>query len=382
MKISQSQKSKQSTTEDRFFQVALSMLPLVGGTTARQLINYCGSAEAVFSTPSRRLAKIPGVGPKVMEGIKKSSLVLQKAEKEIQRCADAGISILPYNDAQYPERLRHIYDAPILLYYQGQADLNHHRIISLVGTRQATAYGREVVERIVCDLQMYQPIIVSGLAYGIDICAHRSAIKHNLLTIGVMGSGMNVIYPAVHRQDAEVMKEKGGLLTENPLDIRPDARKFPARNRIIAALSDATIVVEAATKGGALITADLANSYDREVFAVPGNWNQAYSTGANQLIKKHQAHILTQAKDLVEILNWDIDIDKIPDKLNNEVDLPLEPVELAVLEVLTQESKPMLLDMLSWHSQIAVNKLAGVLLNLELKGLVRSLPGKRYEWMK
>jgi len=371
-----------SGSESKLYHVGLSMLPHVGGTLAKQLINYCGSAEAVFTSPVRHLSRIPGIGEKIIGGIKNSSTILDRAEREIIKCEQEEVQILTYSDEAYPERLRHIFDAPILLYYKGQAKLNQSRVISIVGTRQATAYGKEVVATIVNELSTYQPLIVSGLAYGIDIHAHRAALKAALPTIGVMGNGMDTIYPAMHRQDASQMLLNGCLLTENPLGTKPDARKFPARNRIIAALSDATIVVEAAVKGGALITANLANDYDREVFAVPGNWNQPYSKGCTKLIKEYKAHILTQATDVVELLNWDVDAPKGEEKQKPVFQVELDNEEQQLVDVLAKQTEAMQLDVLSWHTQFSVSKLAAVLLTLEFKGVIRSLPGKKFQLVR
>ncbi|WPP53081.1 DNA-processing protein DprA [Catalinimonas niigatensis] len=372
--------SSHSGIDTKIYQVALSMLPFVGGTLARQLINYCGSAEAVFTSPIRHLSRIPGIGEKIIGGIKNASSVLDQAEKEVFRCHQEGIEILAYTDEKFPGRLRHIYDAPILLYYKGKADLNHHRMLSIVGTRQATAYGKEVVEKLISELLPYQAIIVSGLAYGIDILAHRMALQVGLPTVGIMGSGMDIIYPAVHKRDAWQMLEEGGILTENPLGTKPDARKFPARNRIIAALTDATIVVEAAAKGGALITANFANEYDREVFAVPGSWNQTYSTGCNKLIKEHKAHILVQANDIVEMLNWDFTESPAKKKENKPViQVAIDEQEQRVVDVLIQQTEAMIMDTISWHAQLSVSQLASVLLSLEFKGVIRALPGKKYQ---
>lgn len=366
--------------EEKLYQVAMSMLPHVGGTLAKQLINYCGSAEAVFTSPIRHLSRIPGIGDKIIGGIRNSKLVLDKAENEIKACDKQGIEIISYTDKKYPERLRQIYDAPVLIYYQGTVDLAARRMVSIVGTRQATAYGREVIDRLLDDLLPYQPSIVSGLAYGIDIHAHRASLRANLPTIGVMGSGIDIIYPAVHRRDAEEMKERGGLLTENPLGTRPDARKFPARNRIIAALCEATIVVEAAEKGGALITANLANDYDREVFAVPGNWEQPYSQGCNKLIREHKAHILSRSDDVIEILNWDQDNETVPAiQPMPQPKIEVDQEEKRVIDILTEKTEAILFDTLSWHTRMPVNKLASVLLSLEFKGIVRSLPGRKYQ---
>jgi len=379
-----SQPADQQLDEARVYQVALSMLPLVGGALAKQLINYCGSAEAVFRSPVRHLQRIPGIGEKIINGIRNASGVLDRAEEEIERCRKQGIAILAYSDQQYPERLRQIYDAPVVLYYQGDVDLNHYRMISIVGTRQATAYGREVVNLLLEELRVYQPVVVSGLAYGIDISAHRAALRLGLPTIGVMGSGMDIIYPAVHRKEAETMKTEGGLLTENPLGTKPDARKFPARNRIIAALCDATIVIEAAEKGGALITANLANDYDREVFAVPGNWGQPYSQGCNKLIREHKAHILSRSQDVVEMLNWDQDTNTVSKKeaVSPKITVEIDTEEKTVVDALNEKNEAVLFDVLSWHTQMPVNKLASVLLSLEFKGIVKSLPGKKYQLIR
>lgn len=370
--------------DQKIYQVALSMLPLVGGALAKQLINYCGSAEAVFRSPVRHLQRIPGIGEKIIGGIRNASAILDRAEREIESCRKQEIRILAYNDEAYPERLRQIYDAPVVLYYQGNADLNHARMISMVGTRQATAYGREVVNQLLDEIRAYQPVIVSGLAYGIDISVHRAALRLGLPTIGVMGSGIDIIYPAVHRKEAEIMKTGGGLLTENPLGTKPDARKFPARNRIIAALCDATIVVEAAEKGGALITANLANDYDREVFAVPGNWGQAYSQGCNKLIREHKAHILSRPHDVVEMLNWDQEPNTVSAgrPVQPEITIEIDSDEKTVVDALNDKQEAVLLDALSWHTQMPVNKLASVLLSLEFKGIVKSLPGKKYQLTK
>jgi DNA processing protein len=374
----------QEVEEKKIYQVALSMLPLVGGALAKQLINYCGSAEAVFRSPTRHLQRIPGIGEKIIGNIRNPSAILDRAEKEVNHCQQQGIAILSYTDEMYPERLRQIYDVPVVLYYQGNVDLNHARIISVVGTRQATAYGREIVDMLLRELQPFHPVVVSGLAYGIDISVHRAALRLGLPTIGVMGSGIDIIYPALHKKDAMKMVPQGGLLTENPLGTKPDARKFPARNRIIAALCDATVVVEAAEKGGALITANLANDYDREVFAVPGNWGQPYSQGCNKLIREHKAHILSRPQDMVELLNWDQEYNSHwkKEKQHSVIDVEIDAEERIVVDTLNEKREAVLFDVLSWHTSMPVNKLASVLLSLEFKGVVKTLPGKKYQLTK
>ncbi|MEQ9443071.1 MAG: DNA-processing protein DprA [Cyclobacteriaceae bacterium] len=363
------------------YHIALSMTPMIGGSLARQLINYCGSAEAVFRSKPSQLGRIPGIGPKILASLKGHRHLLDEAQQEIERCAQQGISILTYQHPQYPERLRHIYDVPLVLYYKGTADLNHHRIISIVGTRQATSYGIEMLQEITATLAQYDVLIVSGLAYGIDIQAHRLASQYHIPTVAVMANGMDQIYPAVHRKDALSFTKHGGLLTESPLGTKPEARKFPARNRIIAGLADAVIVVEAAAKGGALITADLANDYDREVFAVPGNVHQKYSEGCNQLVQQHKAHLLSRGEDVIKMLNWDLEgvVTTSQHERPREIPEGLNENEQKVYEILAQYPDGLVLDKISWYTQLSVSQLAAVLLSLEFNQHIRSRPGNRYK---
>ena len=363
------------------YYVALSMIPLVGGVIARQLINHCGSAEAVFSDSSRHLERIPGIGPKIKHHLSQRYRLLDEAQREVERCAHQGIQVITLGSAQYPERLRHIYDAPIVLFYRGNASLDHAKIIGVVGTRQATDYGRRVTEDLIASLAPHEVLIVSGLAYGIDITAHRAALRAGLSTVGVMASGLDIVYPAVHRPDARQMLEQGGLLTESPLGTKPDGPRFPARNRIIAGLSDAVVVVEAAEKGGALITARLANDYDREVFAVPGSLHQKYARGCHRLIKEHQARLLTDSEDIIKILNWDLPVSKAAKARRHpseEALMDLSDEEKVIVGMLAEQPSGMITDDLSRQSRITVNQLASVLLGLEFKQIVRALPGRKY----
>ena len=365
------------------YYVALSMIPLVGGVIARQLISHCGSAEAVFSDSFRHLERVPGIGPKIRHHLSQRHRLLADAQQEVERCAAQGIQVITLGSALYPERLRHIYDAPIVLFYRGTASLDHAKIIGVVGTRQATDYGRRVTEELVAALAHHEVLIVSGLAYGIDITAHRAALRAGLPTVGVMASGLDIIYPAVHRNDAQQMTERGGLLTESLLGTKPDGPRFPARNRIIAGLSDAVVVVEAAEKGGALITARLANDYDREVFAVPGSLQQKYSRGCHRLIKEHQARLLTDSEDIVTILNWDLSTGKRANPPRRapgeEVLMRLNDEEKTVVGMLAEQPKGMITDDISRQAEITVNQLASVLLSLEFKQIVQALPGRKYK---
>ena len=370
------------TVDTAAYHVALSMIPLVGGVIARQLINHCGSAEAVFSDSFRHLERIPGIGPKIKHHLSQRHRLLDEAQCEVERCADQGVRVITLASDQYPERLRHIYDAPIVLFYRGSASLDHPKIIGVVGTRQATDYGRRVTEDLIASLAQHEVLIVSGLAYGIDITAHRAALRAGLPTVGVMASGLDIIYPAVHRNDAQQMLEQGGLLTESPLGTKPDGPRFPARNRIIAGLTDAVVVVEAAEKGGALITARLANDYDREVFAVPGSLHQKYARGCHRLIKEHQARLLTDSEDIIKILNWDLPTSqtaKARRHPSEEALMDLNNDEKVVVGMLAEQPSGMITDDISRQSRITVHQLASVLLGLEFKQIVRALPGRKYK---
>lgn len=362
---------------DNQYQIALTLVPGVGSILIRQLISYCGSAPDVFRAPLARLLKVPGIGAVTARALLKPG-VLAEAERVGQRLEKMGATALFYTDKTFPARLKTLYDAPALLYFLGSGTLNAPRTIGLVGTRQATDYGRRVTAEIIEALVPYGVHVISGLAYGIDIAAHRASLANSLPTIGVMASGLDVIYPNGHQKTATEMRGLGGLLTESPPGTKPDAHLFPARNRIIAGLSDAVVVVEAAAKGGALITAEYANNYHRDVFAVPGQLNQTFSAGCNKLIRENKAQIYTSPKDLIEALNWDAPLEQVSRK-NQAPPLPVDITEeesqvLALLRQATDRH----IDDLSWQSQIPMGRLASLLLSLEFRGFVRSLPGKKY----
>lgn len=358
---------------EALYQLGLAVAPGVGDVLIRQLVSYCGSAEAVFKSTASRLVRIPGIGEVTARSVLNPT-VLREAETALHRIERLGVRLFFYTDADYPDRLKTLYDAPALLLHQGTTDLNAARTIGIVGTRQATDYGRRITEELVQALKPYQPLIISGLAYGIDIAAHRASLLHQLPTVGVMASGIDIIYPSVHKKTAQDMLANGGLLTENLPGVKPDARLFPARNRIIAGLSDVVIVVEAAAKGGALITAEYANNYHRDVFAVPGLVGQTFSQGCNKLIRENKAQIYTRPEDIIEALNWDQPIRTEAAPLPN---LNFTEEESQILTLLRGQSD-VHVDDLSWRSQIPLGRLASLLLNLEFQGYVRSLPGKRY----
>jgi DNA processing protein len=364
--------------DEKIFQVSLSMIPGIGDVTAKTLLSYCGSAREIFKKSKQQLAKIPGIGLVNADKIK-SFTRFSDAENEIEKCAQHHIEILFFADKRYPKKLKHAPDSPTVLYYKGNADLDNPKMVAIVGTRKSTSYGREFTEKLVEQLSAHKALIVSGLAYGIDINAHNAALKYGLDTVGVMASGQDVIYPSIHRGIAMQMLNQGGILTELKIGEKPEAHNFPARNRIIAGMCDVTIVIEAAEKGGALITAEIANSYNRDVFALPGDAGKRYSLGCNNLIKSHKAHLLTSVKDIEYIMNWD------PQSISTTTEdkyydfAKLSSEERVVIETLNGLSDGLVLDELSWKSQIPLNKLASILLNLEFSGIVKTIPGKKYK---
>lgn len=353
------------------------MVPGIGDITSKTLVSYCGSAPGVFKKNRNLLSKIPGIGQINADKII-SFNNFTAAEAEIEKCIKHDIDILFFTDSSYPKKLKHAPDSPTILFYRGKANLNNYKTVAIVGTRKSTGYGREFTENIVEKLALHNALIVSGLAYGIDINAHKSAMKYGLDTIGVMASGLDIIYPDLHRRTAAEMLNQGGLLTEFKIGMKPEAHHFPSRNRIIAGMCDVIIVIEAAKKGGALITAEIANSYNRDVFALPGDIGKKYSEGCNNLIKSNKAHLLTSIKDIEYIMNWEPQInhpnseDKYFDysKLSNE--------ERTVIETLKLTADGMILDELSWKSQIPLNKLASILLNMEFNGVIKNMPGNKY----
>lgn len=356
-------------------QLALTFVPGIGDVLSKNLISYCGSAEEIFKTSRMKLLQIPGIGPKMAASILKSDC-LSKAEKEIQFLNKNKIKAIFYNDAAYPKRLKNCIDAPILLFYNGNADLNKRRVISIVGTRKATAYGKLLCEELIDYLKDYDVLVVSGLAYGIDISAHKACVKHNVTTVGILGHGLDRLYPAQHRNVADRMIENGGLLTEFPSQTNPDRENFPKRNRIIAGISDATVVVEASIKGGALITAEIANSYNRDVFTFPGRIGDEFSEGCNFLVRFNKAGLLTSYADLAEQLGW---LENMLPIRKQQLLFPLElsADEKHIYEML-QSTEQIGIDDLSIKTKLPVSNLAMNLLNLEMQGLVRSLPGKSY----
>jgi DNA processing protein len=363
--------------QEKLYQIALLLSEGVGDITIRQLISYCGSAEAVLKTNVGKLIKIPGIQEITARKILKSDTI-SLAEKQLELAEKNKVKLLFYLDANYPERLKRNYDSPSMLYYKGNIDLNQAKIIGIVGTRNASEYGKRTTEDIVEGFRDQNALIVSGLAYGIDIAAHKASIKYGLPTIGVMASGLDFMYPAIHKKTAETMCQNGGYMSEQSFGRQPSPKYFPARNRIIAGMSDAVIVVEAAAKGGALITAEYANNYHKDVFAVPGNIGNVTSEGCNLLIKNNKAQIFTSVTHVVEALNWDMTSKENRPQSAPLLDMSVFTDDEAQVLSLLREKKELQIDELAWLTQMHMNKLASLLLNLEFNGYVKSMAGKKY----
>jgi DNA processing protein len=364
-------------SQNKLYEVALSQIDNVGDITIRHLISYCGSAEAVFKAPKSKITAIPGIGEVVYNSLQ-DKLSLTKAELIISKSEKANAKILHYLDADYPKRLKNIYDAPAILYLKGNCDLNFDKSLGIVGTRRASDYGKSIADKIVEDLIEFNPFIISGLAYGIDIAAHKAALKFNVPTIAVLAGGLDKIYPKEHFKYLEKIEENGAILSERPFGDEPIRSGFLARNRIIAGLSDAVVVVESAAKGGAMVTAEYANNYHKEVFAVPGNIGISSSEGCNALIDKNKARIFTKSLNIVEALNWDLTTET-KTNYSKEIDLSNFTDEETLVISMLRDNGEMLIDDLSWKSQLSMNKLASILLNLEFQSIVKPLPGKKFK---
>lgn len=361
--------------QELFYLLALLKVDGVGDIMAKKLLTYCGNAEDVFNTKINQIAAIDGVGSVLLRNLKDRT-VFEKANQELEFIKSDGIKVSFFQDEDYPERLKHCIDSPVLIFSSGNINLKNKKIISIVGTRQITSYGTEFCKKLIEDLAPLDPVIVSGFAYGVDIVAHQLAMDYNLQTIGVLAHGLNQIYPKTHKKYMAKMEENGGFITEFWSSSNPDKEKFVRRNRIVAGMTEATIVIESADKGGSLITANLANDYNRDVFAVPGRVTDKYSQGCNNLIKTQKANVLTSAADLVYILNWDIENRAIP--VQKQLFVELGPEEQKVYDFLLKNGKE-LLDSISLQCDLPIYKISGLLLNMELKGVIRPLPGKLFE---
>jgi DNA processing protein len=363
------------TTQELFYLLALQKVEGIGDIMTKKLLFHFQNAEAVFNAKPKELNQIDGVGSFIVKNLAHKA-VFQDAEKELEFISKNEIQTLYFQDENYPFRLKHCADGPVLLFASGNIDFSNKKTVSIVGTREITNYGSAFCKILIEDLAALNPIIISGFAYGVDIVAHQLAMENNLQTIGVLAHGLNQIYPKGHKKYMARMEQNGGFITEFWSHSNPDKENFVRRNRIVAGISEATIVIESAEKGGSLITANIANDYNRDVFAVPGRTTDKYSQGCNNLIKTQRANAITSAADLIYMLNWDV---KTSAKtIQKQLFVALEPEEQQLYDYLLKNGKQ-LLDVMALQCQFSIQKTAVLLLNMELKGIVRPLPGKEFE---
>jgi DNA processing protein len=362
-------------SQEIFCQIALSFVPQIGPITARNLIAHLGSAEEIFRATPTALAKVPGIGPMVINELKDSSIALKLAEEEINWALDHQVEVISFLDERYPDRLRENADAPIVLYFKGNSfdTLRQMRIVSIVGTRIPSDYGRLLCEEITQGLKEYGVVVVSGLAFGVDQTAHKTAVQHQMTNFGILGHGLSRVYPEEHVALSEKMILNGGLITEFPHLTGPNRENFPMRNRIIAGLCQALVVIETAEQGGSMITANLAMGYHRDLFAVPGRSKDAKSRGCNKLIKDNKATLIESAADIANAMGWK----KGKKVVQKSLFASMSPEYQKLLDII-RLSPEISIDDLSFKSGIKGGLLASYILDLEFQGVMRTLPGKRY----
>ncbi|WP_338732201.1 DNA-processing protein DprA [Mangrovimonas cancribranchiae] len=365
------------TEQQLIYTLALQHIPNIGDITAKKLIQYCGSPEAVLTEKKQNLLKIDGIGTSTIRDVF-GKHHLKAAEEELKYIKNNNITCLYFLDSDYPERLKHCIDGPILLFQRGQINIKNQPILSVVGARKITVNGMAFCEKLIEEMAIYNPIIVSGFAYGTDITAQKAALKHNLQTIGCLAHGLNQIYPKTHKKYVADVEKHGGFFTDFWSTAVFDRKNFLKRNRIIAGLSEATVVIESAEKGGSLVTADIANSYNRDVFAAPGRVTDKMSEGCNNLIKFQKAHLLSNPLDIPLMLNWKLEDDAKQQPIQKQLFVELGDDEKKVYNYLKQHNKQ-LLDVIALECKIPIYKMASILLNMELKGVIRPLPGKQFE---
>ncbi|GHT62863.1 DNA processing protein DprA [Bacteroidia bacterium] len=365
--------------QNLIYQIGITLVKGIGSTIAKQIIEKVNDISWVFKEKKHLLERIPGLSRRVIDEIHNSE-VLKRAEQEVLFIEKNKIIPLFITNASYPKRLQECIDSPVMLYYRGNTDLNAAKVVSIVGTRNASAYGRDMTDHLLHDIKEKFPetLIVSGLAYGIDIFAHRAALRENLPTVSILAHGLDRIYPAVHRNTAIEMLNNGGLLTDFMSETNPDRQNFVKRNRIIAGIADCTIVVESAEKGGALITANIADSYNRDLFAYPGKAGDRYSEGCNALIKYRKAALVTSAQDVFREMNWDVQSQAAGRQaVQRNLFIDLDPEEKRITDLLSKMENTQL-NVLAIELDWPVSKLSGVLFELEMKGVIRCKPGGVY----
>ena len=361
---------------ESYYMIALLEIPSIGSTIAKNLIEKFGSAQQIFSLSFEKLKGLGNVGGHIIEAIEKEH-IFNTAREQINYSETNGIEILNYFEPKYPQRLKHCSDAPLILYFKGTCDLNNMKIVGIVGTRNATTYGKQMCKSVIEELAEQNVLIVSGLAYGIDVNAHQEALNHNTPTIGILAHGLDTIYPKGHSSIAQRMTIKGGLIIEHKTKTRPNRENFPKRYRIVAGMCDAIIVVESAITGGSMITAKLGNDYNRDVFSIPGRLGDKYSEGCNHLIKTNQAHLLQASKDISYILGWN-NVKKQPKVIQKQLFIELNTEEQNLIDAITKQTTATI-DDIAYSLQLPISQVSTQLLMLEFKGLIKQLPGKIYE---
>jgi DNA processing protein len=364
-------------TNDLLYQLALTQVPQIGCVHAKLLIQQFKTAEAIFKAKGAELEKTEGIGSVRARCIKTFN-GFAPLEKEIAFIEKYKIKPLFINQPAYPQRLLHCYDSPTMLFYRGNANLNAARMVAVIGTRNNSAYGKHLTQQLVQELAAYDALVVSGLAFGIDAIAHKAALNHDLQTVGVLAHGLDSLYPSEHTGLAkDMIKQGGGLLTEYYSNITAEKHHFPIRNRIVAGMSDAVIVVETGIKGGSMITAELANGYNRDVFAFPGKVTDAKSAGCNALIKNNKAVLLTETQELAEMLGWSAPAAKNI-QAQKELFVNLNAEEKTIVEILN-EKQPVHIDELNLRCGLSTSSIAAAIINLELQNIIQALPGKMYQ---
>ncbi|MBS1513111.1 MAG: DNA-protecting protein DprA [Bacteroidetes bacterium] len=361
-------------SSDLLYQIALTLVPNIGDVQAKALVNHYGSAKDIFKARKKELETIEGIGAVRAKSIKEFA-DFSSSEAEMAFIEQYNITPLFLTHPDYPRRLLNCYDCPTLLYYKGNANLNSARVISVVGTRNHSEYGKHVAEKLVTDLAAYGVLVVSGLAFGIDTIAHKAALKNNLSTVGVLAHGLDRMYPPQNKTLAKQMTDQGGLLTDYISNTEPGKQNFPRRNRIVAGMCDALVVVETAAKGGSLITAELANGYNKDVFAFPGKTTDSKSEGCNLFIKQNKASLITCAADIAELMNWDTSAASTPKQKQLFVELTADE---KIITALLQQQPVMQVDELYFKSGLSSSAMAQALLMLEMNGIITTMPGKMY----
>ena len=365
-------------SEELLYQIGLTLIEGIGDVNAKSLLAYCGSAKEVFKQKEPHLLKIPGIGSAWAKSIIQSKTVLKRAEEEIQFIEKYKITPLFFTDENYPSRLKYCSDSPVLMYYKGNANLNQEKIIAVVGTRKPSEYGKEKTQEFIAELKESGILILSGLAYGVDVLSHKTALENGLNTVGVVAHGLDRIYPQLHDKIAKRMIGQGGILTDFMSGTNPDAVNFPKRNRIVAGLCDALVVVESKRGGGSFITATIANSYNKDVFAFPGRAGDVLAEGCNGLIKQNRAVLIENAADLLYAMQWQEEEKKTKKTKQVPLLLNLSDEEKKVMDVFAV--KPILhVDELCHSTEFTISKISALLLQLEFSNIIKSRPGKMYE---